>query len=48
MINVDLDTGEFKDNIKIKSEIAQRKLLSPSVAILIDRATHNLIIPCSF
>jgi glutamate synthase (ferredoxin) len=25
MINVDLVTGEFKDNIKIKSEIAQRK-----------------------
>jgi glutamate synthase (ferredoxin) len=24
MINVDLETGEFKDNIKIKSEIAQR------------------------
>jgi len=24
MINVDLDTGEFKDNIKIKSEIASR------------------------
>jgi len=27
MINVDLVTGEFKDNIKIKSEIAQRKFL---------------------
>ena len=25
MINVDLETGEFKDNIKIKSEIAKRK-----------------------
>ena len=24
MVNVDLETGEFKDNIKIKSEIAQR------------------------
>jgi glutamate synthase (ferredoxin) len=24
MINVDLETGEFKDNLKIKSEIAQR------------------------
>ena len=26
MINVDLDTGDFKDNIAIKSEIASRKL----------------------
>jgi glutamate synthase (ferredoxin) len=26
MINVDLESGEFKDNIKIKSEIASRKL----------------------
>ena len=25
MINVDLASGEFKDNLKIKSEIAQRK-----------------------
>ena len=25
MINVDLESGEFKDNIKIKSEIAKRK-----------------------
>jgi glutamate synthase (ferredoxin) len=25
MINVDIRTGEFKDNIKIKSEIASRK-----------------------
>jgi glutamate synthase (ferredoxin) len=25
MINVDLRTGEFKDNIRIKSEIAKRK-----------------------
>jgi glutamate synthase (ferredoxin) len=25
MINVDLITGEFKDNIKVKSEIASRK-----------------------
>ena len=29
MVNVDLETGEFKDNIKIKSEIARRKLLRP-------------------
>jgi glutamate synthase (ferredoxin) len=26
MINVDLESGDFKDNIKIKSEIAKRKL----------------------
>jgi glutamate synthase (ferredoxin) len=25
MINVDLKSGEFKDNIRIKSEIASRK-----------------------
>ena len=30
MINVDLQTGEFKDNIKIKSEIASRKFC-PSI-----------------
>lgn len=29
MVNVDLETGEFKDNIKIKSEIAQRTYLQP-------------------
>jgi glutamate synthase (ferredoxin) len=27
MINVDLSTGEFKDNIAIKSEIASGKVL---------------------
>ena len=34
MINVDLATGEFKDNIKIKSEIASRKYMSFSCTFL--------------
>lgn len=33
MINVDLTTGEFKDNIKIKSEIASRKYLSSRIIL---------------
>lgn len=34
MINVDLATGEFKDNIRIKSEIASRKCLSGACVFL--------------
>jgi len=40
MINVDLKSGEFKDNIRIKSEIASRKL--KSLCGIKSESLHNL------
>ena len=41
MINVDLVTGEFKDNIKIKSEIASRKSLCYNRSLFVDPSPPN-------
>jgi glutamate synthase (ferredoxin) len=43
MINVDLVSGEFKDNIKIKSEIASRKSNCPSACFTHQTETRTLL-----
>lgn len=47
MINVDLASGEFKDNIRIKSEIASRKLLTRRRNLSENRFVANMFLDFS-